>query len=103
MKPWMNPYLWGYGTYVSRKIADKVYFKGIKISTCWVDDFECYETALIDSNGGYPVERYGNKEAAITGHTKWSTFEGNEIICLGTNDGIVLDREMILGRDLKPE
>lgn len=43
---------------------------GIGVSTCNTDD-EGYETALLDVNGAWPVERYKNKKNAVAGHAKW--------------------------------
>jgi hypothetical protein len=47
---------------------------GIGVSTIWADDIGCYETALIDSKGAYPVQRYSSRESAILGHWEWITI-----------------------------
>jgi hypothetical protein len=58
-----------FGNYESRKIGrDEV--NGLEVSTCDTSD-EGYETAILDSEGVYPVERYSTKKAAIRGHKKW--------------------------------
>ena len=43
---------------------------GLIVST--VDSCDCgWETAIIDANSAYPVERYETEEKAIEGHKKW--------------------------------
>ena len=32
---------------------------------------EGYETAILDANSAYPVERYKDKEDALIGHYEW--------------------------------
>jgi len=44
---------------------------GLGISTAWVTDLDCFETAILDANHAYPVERYADKDQAIAGHAKW--------------------------------
>ena len=47
--------------------------EGIIIST--VDTDDCgLETAIIDKNDAYPVERYPDLKSAETGHKKWAEF-----------------------------
>lgn len=46
---------------------------GVGVSTIWAKDIKCYETALIDKNGVYPVQRYDTKEEALLGHWHWIT------------------------------
>lgn len=56
-------------SYDDRKIGrDEI--NGLTVSTCDTPD-QGYETAIIDLNKVYIVERYLNKEQAIQGHTKW--------------------------------
>ena len=55
--------------YDERKI-DRTIAGEYIISTCYTIDFG-YETAILDNNDAYPVERYHNKELAIAGHIKW--------------------------------
>jgi hypothetical protein len=45
--------------------------QGLGISTAWVTDLSCFETAILDANNAYPVERYADKDQAIAGHAKW--------------------------------
>lgn len=45
---------------------------GLRISTAFVSDLGCYETAVCDDAGIYPVERYTSKEKSIEGHEKWT-------------------------------
>lgn len=42
----------------------------ITVSTVYTPDMG-YETAILDSNGVYPVERYTSKELASKGHEVW--------------------------------
>jgi hypothetical protein len=62
--------------YDSRKIAkvEPNSNGGIGVSTAYVDDLSCYETALLDANGVHPVERYDSKALAEVGHDKWVLF-----------------------------
>lgn len=91
-------------SYDNRKVADKVTVKGLIISTCWTSDFG-YETAVLDKNHAYPVERYKTKKEALKGHKRWikkaETLE--EIVCLGTPDGLVGDKKVKLVRILLEE
>ena len=62
-------------TYGSRMVG-KVFpsgNNGIGVSTCLTSDCG-YETALLDGNGSYPVERYSDRDAAEAGHQKWVVF-----------------------------
>ena len=74
--------------YESRKIAktENETGKTIGVSTAWTDDCG-YETALLDRNGVYPVERYESKEEAELGHGRWLKFsedaDGKKIMMLG--------------------
>ncbi len=60
------------GNYEDRKVGrDDV--GGVTVSTAYCSDLG-YETAILDQNDAYPVERYGgDKSAAIRGHAKWVT------------------------------
>lgn len=44
--------------------------EGLGISTVNSSDMG-YETAVIDSSGAHPVERYSSELEAIAGHRKW--------------------------------
>ena len=44
---------------------------GIGVSTVWIHDLNCYETALKDRFGIYSVERYRTYEEALAGHERW--------------------------------
>ena len=46
---------------------------GVGVSTCFMDDVEQYETALIDEMGVHPVQWYDTKQEAIEGHWRWIT------------------------------
>ena len=50
---------------------------GIGVSTANTPD-EGYETALLDSNGIHPVERYKTKKNALLGHKKWIKFANDK-------------------------
>lgn len=71
---------------------------GVGVSTLWVDDLNCYETALLDSNGAHPVERYDELEKAKEGHQKWLEFskncEGKVVVKLGLDKFGVDDEEI---------
>jgi hypothetical protein len=63
------------GNYDSRKVGrDDV--KGLIISTCYTSDMG-YETAIIDKNKTYIVERYPSINAAAEGHKKGKGFANN--------------------------
>lgn len=70
--------------------------KRIGVSTANTRDFG-FETALMDANGAHPVERYETLEEAKKGHEKWVLKSQNikKAIKLGTQDGLVPDREVI--------
>lgn len=55
--------------YEQRKVARDP-AAGLVISTAYTSDHG-YETAIIDKNGAYTVERYSDKENALLGHKKW--------------------------------
>lgn len=47
---------------------------GIGVSTAWMPDEECYETAVYDSTDFgrvYVVEHYATEAEALDGHAKW--------------------------------
>lgn len=85
-----------------RRKLDKTEVNGLKVSTVWVDDFGCYETAIIDAGDVYPVERYDNEGEAIAGHQAWiaKATEGlTTVTRLGTPDGWVDDEDFTLVPD----
>jgi hypothetical protein len=60
------------------------------VSTVYVNDLKCWETAVICEGHASPVERYDTKEDAVRGHERW-IFEVpymNEITKLGYGDQI---------------
>ena len=65
----MFSFIGDFFNYNSRKI-DRTTVNGLVISTCNTSD-EGYETAILDSVGTHPVERYASKEDAEEGHKKW--------------------------------
>jgi hypothetical protein len=77
------------GTYEDRKIG-REYVDGLTVSTAFTSD-EGYETAIGDSEGFHPVERYDSKGEAISGHEKWckEAITLKEIIELGGLGGLV--------------
>jgi hypothetical protein len=44
---------------------------GVGVSTVYVNDLECQETALLTETGAIPVERYSSEEEALEGHAAW--------------------------------
>jgi len=87
------------GNYSQRVVARHDREDGITVSTVYSSD-EGYETALLDVNGTYPVERYETKEQAASGHEKWVEFSkdgsGKTIMQLGGMGGLVGPEEIIL-------
>lgn len=57
------------GNYNSRKV-DRTDVGGLTISTAFTSDYG-YETAVIDKEHTYPVERYSSREDAKIGHDEW--------------------------------
>lgn len=83
------------GNYESRKVSRDELENGLTVSTAYTSD-EGYETAILDSDGAHPVERYDTKEEAEEGHKKWMEKakefnDGREITVLGGFEGIVED------------
>ena len=76
---------------------------GLGISTQLTPDCG-YETALLDKNGTYPVERYATQEESVQGHQRWIEFaktNQNEITKLGwviNNVSLVPDEKVVLER-----
>ena len=66
-------YLKDAGNYETRKVSRTEIGNGLLVSTAYTSD-EGYETAIIDSNGVHPVERYKDLETAQNGHAKWVDF-----------------------------
>jgi hypothetical protein len=73
---------------------------GIGVSTIWASDLGCYETALIDKNGVYPVQRYKSKEEAALGHWEWigRSKEVESVIQIGHDKYGVPDITIMLER-----
>jgi len=94
----------GTKTYETKKVADKVMAEdnnGIGVSTIYTLD-EGYETALLDKDGVYPVERYKTKKFALIGHKKWTMWakdrKNKTVVKLGGFGGIVRNEEIKLKR-----
>lgn len=86
--------------YEDRRVARHKLENGIEVSTVYSSD-EGYETALLDTVGTHPVERYPGKEEAIEGHGRWLEFarnysEGMEVTKLGCLDNLVGDEQIVL-------
>jgi len=98
---WLSTLLREENDYEQRKVArtERKDNNGIGVSTCWVDDFKCYGTALVDANNTYVVERYRTKKEATKGHKKWVKFARNgdkkTVVSLGDND-FIKDEEVVL-------
>ena len=76
----------------------RTHVNGLIVST--VDSYDCgLETAIVDANGAYPVERYKTAEEAAKGHEKWcKRAEDIETITqLGYMD-VIDDEQIILTR-----
>lgn len=85
--------------YEDRKVSRDTSSCGIEVSTAYSSD-EGYETALIDTNGTHPVERYETREDAVRGHYKWLIFahdaNGKTVNRLGGFRGLVKGVEILL-------
>ena len=44
---------------------------GLTVSTIYAHDLHEFETAIEDTEGFHPVERYQTHEEAVEGHQKW--------------------------------
>jgi len=75
---------------------------GVGVSTCRITDIRGYdfETALLDANGTYPVERYTSLEEAQSGHARWVELAktAERVMRLGTGDDSIPDEEIELRR-----
>lgn len=85
MSPWfvINSLLDGFGgmafeSYeekLERKVARTIDTKYGLVDTCFCNDTELYETAILsphyNSNGWIVVEEYKTRKAASSGHKKW--------------------------------
>ncbi len=80
--------------YESRAIIEK-HEGPIRVSTIWADDVGQFETALLDANGTYPVERYNEQDQAVAGHERWIVFAD-------TGDGQVIT-QLGYGSSIDPE
>lgn len=83
------------GNYEDRKIGRDTSESGIDVSTAYTSD-EGYETALLDSNGVHPVERYGTRQDAEDGHKKWLLFANSANGKTVTKIGVFVDPEEII-------
>lgn len=82
--------------YEERKVG-KTEIGKLTISTVYTSD-EGYETAILDDNGAYPVERYETKKEAERGHKRWvkKAPKLTKITMLGWLDGLTKKEEIIL-------
>ncbi len=95
----MFEFLLDVGNYEDRKVGrNEVY--GLHVSTAFTSD-EGYETAIIDSNSVYPVERYKTKKEAEIGHKKWMEKAKTikVITMLSGMGGFVPEERIILERN----
>lgn len=65
------------------------------ISTVFTSDMG-YETAVIDSVGAHPVERYPDKEHAIRGHARWCMIIVGKTEIFELGYGSLLGEERII-------
>ena len=68
-----------------------------KLTVSTVFTVDCgHETAILDVNGAYPVERYSNHKASVNGHKKWvkKAKKLKSVAMLSDADGI-LDEKVI--------
>lgn len=71
---------------------------GLEISTVNTPDMG-FETAILDVNGVYPVERYPTRHDAIIGHNRWckKAEKIKEVITLGYG-GLTEEEKITLRR-----
>lgn len=82
------------GNYDTRKLG-RTEVNGVTVSTAYTSD-EGYETAIIDANKVYPVERYETKEQAEQGHEKWcKEAETVETVTMLGGFGGMVDDEVV--------
>lgn len=81
------------GNYENRKV-DKTLVNGLIVSTVWTTDMG-YETALIDKNKVYPVERYADIEEAKKGHLKWVKDAETIEACIELGYGSLIDEKPV--------
>lgn len=73
------------------RVLDRTEVSGLAVSTVWTSD-EGYETAIIDTTGVHPCERYPDRDAAVEGHARWTERAKNglvDLIELGGLAGLV--------------
>lgn len=89
-----------YNNYQQRKV-DRTEVDGLIISTAYSSDCG-YETAIIDVNGTYPVERYDNKLKSEKGHKNWvkKSKKLKTITSLGDADGWFDKKKIKLNRNI---
>jgi hypothetical protein len=75
---------------------------GVGVSTIWAEDVKCYETALLDRIGAYPVQRYKTKDEAALGHWAWirKSREIKTVVQIGCDLYQEPDRIITLQRDV---
>ena len=76
---------------------------GIGVSTAWMPDEECYETAIFDGTQlgrVYIVERYSDEAVARKGHDRWAGIAkpGAVVFCLSKHADVTLDPSRPDGR-----
>lgn len=82
--------------YKERKV-DKTEINGLEVSTAFTSDLG-FETAIIDEDGYYPVERYKTKDEAMLGHKKWCKEAEiiKEIVTLEGWDEVLIPKKSIV-------
>lgn len=55
----------------SGEIVGNNHVGDLTVSTVWVHDLSCYETAVGDDKGFHPIARYDDRDAAMLGHAEW--------------------------------
>ena len=87
------------GNYVDRKVG-RTRIGNVVVSTCYTKDMG-YETALLDTNGVHPVERYEDEAHAVLGHAKWceKVPDLNQVVKLGHPDLGAENETIIISND----
>ena len=88
--------LFPFGALSAEPIARDTLDNGLIVSTVDASDMGP-ETAIIDKNGAYPVERYETVELAVEGHAKWLEFckAGNKVVKQEGYSPLRVDSKMI--------
>lgn len=94
----MFEFLKDIGNYEERKVQ-RTEVGNLVVSTVFTSD-EGFETAILDDNGAYPVERYSTHEISVRGHEKWCEKAKTltKVTQLSGFNGLAPEKEITLKR-----